>query len=547
MCKRRVYALAGTVALVVSVGRSAEPVSAPRYSVHEVAFAGPPMTARDSPARDVELVTLWRHEDGRETLAVQGFWDGDGRGSAAGGVYKVRFCPTREGLWTLAETRSNRSELAGQNEGHTVQCAESGHPGFWLSDPNTEGRWYMRSDGSHPYIYGDTLYSFLSECDNKGPSGGNIRDDVVNVGRYFKKIRFGITGDRYVHPTDKPFFDDAGAPTDDGNYSHRPNPVWFGRRVDLAVRTAWEQDVIADMILCGPDTYESRATLAAGGNDGDPTPFLRYMAARYGSYPNVWFCLCNEFDIKKPSYTTAQIVRFGTAMRQCLPYPAPMSIHARPRDWYEELNAGRWRDHVILQQKLKHLAVSADWIARNYTLGGRVPVINDELAYEGAGDGWSEADVIAAHAGAFLGGGYGTTGHKPANKQGHYFWGNFKAEEHLAADNLQWLREQIDRDIPFWKMSPAQPPKQGGGETSIFSNVHSDFRALEWPRHGYVLGATRAWAAIRATLPRGRWTVTMYGPLSKERGIVGEGIIGEFTFDSPERRALLYYFQRTDP
>jgi hypothetical protein len=83
------------------------------------------------------------------------------------------------------------------------------------------------------------------------------------------------------------------------------------------------------------------------------------------------------------------------------------------------------------------------------------PVINDELAYEDEDDGWEEADVIKAHLGAFAGGGYGSTGYKTASKVSHYFAGNFKASEHLSADNLQWMRKMIDENISFWKMTPA--------------------------------------------------------------------------------------------
>jgi len=51
---------------------------------------------------------------------------------------------------------------------------------------------------------------------------------------------------------------------------------------------------IADLILAGPDSPESRTALNAKNNAGDATPFLRYIAVRYGSYPVVWLCLCDQ-------------------------------------------------------------------------------------------------------------------------------------------------------------------------------------------------------------------------------------------------------------
>ncbi|MCD6393361.1 MAG: hypothetical protein J7M40_07630 [Planctomycetes bacterium] len=170
-----------------------------------------------------------------------------------------------------------------RHEGYTIRCVASSNPGFWLPDEEAGGRWYKCSDGSHPYIFGNTMYSFLTGYKHDDPSGGDIAGDVRGNSEYFKKIRFSIASCRYPHPTEKPFLDDKGKPTDDGNYSHRPNPTWFSKRVDVAVRTALEHDLIA---------------------------------ARYGSFPNVWICMGNEFDIKTPKYTPADIVRFGTTIRK---------------------------------------------------------------------------------------------------------------------------------------------------------------------------------------------------------------------------------------
>ncbi len=313
------------------------------------------------------------------------------------------------------------------------------------------------------------------------------------------------------------------------------------------MRIACERDLIADIIIAGPDTQENRAILKASANGGDATPVLRYLAARYGSYPNVWFCLCNEFDIKVPKYTCDEINHFGRTMRRFLPYPTPMSVHAFPRDWYPELNTNPpWHDHVIIQKKIKKLPVAADWVSRNHAIGGNVPVIDDELAYEGAGDGWSEGDVIESHLGAFLGGGYGTTGHKPANKKGHYFFGHFKASEHKAVDNLLWLRQVIDRDITFCQMAPVDDPDSSDRTIGIFNNVHPDFRVLAWPGHEYVLGTNRPRDNVRVELPAGRWQVTCYDAIAKSRKLLADGASGEFTFDAPDSRAGLIHFKRID-
>ena len=265
------------------------------YSVLELSFRGPRQGPTDAPARDIDFWVLFQHESSTAQCKVHGFWDGDGRGGSSGGVFKVRFCPTRAGRWNLVDVHSNARELARQKEGNYITATPSEHHGFWVADPGSAGqRWYMRSDGSHQYIFGNTHYSFLSgyQKGNK-PSGNDIAADVAGNAKYFKKLRFTLYGDHYPHPTEKPFFDDSGHPTDWGDYSHRPNPKWFHERVDVAVRTAYDHDLIADLILAGPGKEASRSSLRARHNDGDPTPFLKYVAARHGSYPNVWICLFN--------------------------------------------------------------------------------------------------------------------------------------------------------------------------------------------------------------------------------------------------------------
>jgi len=547
---KKIYfpAVALSVAFMIAGASFASlPQKVQLYDVHEITLSGPTYGSQDNPTVDVDLVTEWQHESGRPAYKIYGFWDGDGKGQPEGPVFKVRFCPTMLGRWTLVKTISNKQELNGQKEGYSIVCTPSSHKGFWEVDPDAaNGRWYKRSDGSCQYIVGNTMYSFLSEYRDSGPTGGNIAADIIGNSQYFKKVRFSITADRYPHPTQKPFLDDSGRPIDDGNFSHRPNPAWFYHRVDLAVRKAYDNDLIADLILNGPDTKDSRSVLLASENAGDCTFILKYIAARYGSYPNVWICLSNEFDIKDPKYTANDIAKFGSKLRQFLPYPTPVSVHASSRDWHRELNTDPpWNDHITLQKKIKKLHIAADFVARNYRIGGaNKPVIDDELAYEGKGDGWSEADVIEAHLGAFLGGGYGTTGHKPASKRGHYFYGNFKAAEHESADNLLWLRQVIDKNITFWKMAPTRDSDSSDSRMSIFENIDQEFQAMEWPGHEYVLGTNKAHKDIQAGLAKGKWQVNQYDIISKKHKLLSANGTGTFTFDAPDCRAALFHCKK---
>jgi hypothetical protein len=542
----RLYApLLLILATLATIAEARELARGRVHDVLEIRFAGPEFGPQDAPVRNVELSAEFRHESGSPQYKVHGFWDGDGQGGARGGQFRVRFCPTREGRWDLAAVSSNVRELNGQQQGDHITVAASDHPGFWIVDDDSSGRrWYKRTDGSHPYIIGNTHYSFLSGyMRGEVPSQNDIEADIVANSRYFKKLRFGISGDLYPNPRHKPFFNDAGQPTDVGDHSHRPNPEWFHQRVDVAVRAAYEHDLIADVILAGPDSEASRSTLRSRYNGGDPTPFLRYMAARYGSFPNVWFCLCNEYEIRTPTYTEQELARFGQVLRQYLPYPTtPISVHSTPRTlWSANFDKlPEWHDHHIIQKKLRQIAPAADvirqvWENERGSGPRHRPTVNDELSYEGAGDEHSEHDTIESHLGAFLGGGYGTTGEKSGNKIGQYFAGGFDPDVHTAADNLKWLRDVIDEHITFWKMAP---------DMTIFENLDDGFRGMAWEGREYVLGTNKQHDGIAAKLPAGEWTVTKHDVIQKTSTVLSRRAHGDFRFNSPNSRAVLFHFKK---
>ena len=515
--------------LFVAVPLRAAEVSVPRFHVADLAFHGPKLSERDTPARDVELKVTFRHSGGATVNAI-GFWNGDGRGGVEGNLFQVRFCPTELGVWTITETASNRAELRGQRVGDIIRCTESSHPGLWIAD----GSWYRRSNGLRPFIVGNTHYSVLSRQTNNGPVATDLKDDIRQQAPYYTKLRFALVGCRYPDPKLKPFLDDEGRQTDSGRFSHRPNPAWFHERADAAIREAFTQDLACDLILCGPDTQDARITLK-----GDNKPWLRYVAARYGSYPHVWFCMCNEWNIKQPNYTAKEIRAAGESLRKALPHPTtPVSVHANTGNWDTALN-GDWHDHAIIQWKLKKIADAADAATRNISSAGGKPVVNDENAYEGAGDKFSEGDVIEGCFGTFLGGGYPTTGEKHGNKLGQYFWGGFDPKQHAASDNLQLLRRYVDGHVSFWRMKPLSLAD------SPFAKAPESFRVLGDVGREYVLGSNAA-GSFAIALPTGKWRVTQVDLMSRETKSLSDDAAGEFMLTIPDSRAVLTHFKHRE-
>jgi hypothetical protein len=526
--------------------QAAEVGSCPVYFVAEIPFTGPLCGPSDAPARSVEFWVRFRHEGDGATYKVHGFWDGDGQGRASGRAFKVRFCPTAPGRWYLAEVHSSAAELGGQKQGDYVTATPSSHKGFWLSDPASGGRWYGRSDGTHPYIIGVTHLTFLSGRTTDGRFEGSPAADIAAAATYFNKVRFSIHADRYPHPAEKPFLDNAGHPVESGDYSHRPNPAWFRNRVDAAVQAAFDRDVIADLVLAGPASADSRSTLRAGENTDDPTPFLRYVAARYGSYPNVWLCLATEYNGLAPRYTPVEMRRFGAILRGFLPYPTPLSVGGRAGDWNQAVSSEPpWNDHAIVEapEGVRSLDAAAGFLAANFDRAGRRgPIFAEPILYEGPADRAGRDDVLEATLGALMGGGYASTGYKEASERGPYFWGRFSPTQMTSAAPLAWLRQRLDKNVMFWKMVPVDPEK------SIFRGAGPKARAMEWPDNEYLLATSGPQTDILARLPRGGWRVTCYDVAAMEEvGLGGTAASGLVSFDAPKSRAVIFHFKKILP
>jgi hypothetical protein len=480
-----------------------------QFHVAELSFTGPSMSAADAPITSVDFYVDFTHESGSPTHRIHAFWDSDGSGGPSGNLWKVRFCPTLPGRWYLADVVSDQPLLDQQNEGNYILAAASSHPGFWLVDTDSaDGRWYKRSDGTHPYIVGNTHYDFLSRPNGREASTSSIQADVAASAGYFKKLRFSLFSFRSENASSTvlPFLDSNGNQTN--TETGVPNPRFFMERVDAAVAEGFEHDLICDLVMAG----------TIGDQTADEEGFIKYVAARYGAYPNVWFTVGQEWNEKvAASHQKAK----GELLRSYLAYEMPVSTHGTG-DWNSSLN-GDWHDHVIVQGKHWSSDNAADDIIANFAIGGQKPVVNDEASYDPS-DPSTDA-VIRSVSGCFAGGGYGTTGHKTASKVGGYFFGHATQNQsitvHPSIDELKFLRESIDQNITFWRMSPV-----GQADNSIFSGSPTRARALEWSGNEYVLVSDQS-GSMTAQLPAGSsWTIRRYRVFAKSSELMESAYTG---------------------
>ena len=109
------------LALFSSRVRAGEIAKVSQYSVVELTFDGPEQGPKDVPARDIDFRVRLRHESGSPEYTIHGFWNGDGKGGTSGSVFKIRFCPTKDGRWDMVEVYSNRQELNSQKQGQPLK------------------------------------------------------------------------------------------------------------------------------------------------------------------------------------------------------------------------------------------------------------------------------------------------------------------------------------------------------------------------------------------------------------------------------------------
>jgi hypothetical protein len=95
--------------------------------------------------------------------------------------------------------------------------------------------------------------------------------------------------------------------------------------------------------------------------------------------------------VEIPQYQVYELVFAGSAVS---PEDSPVrdvflvTTWQHEQDWDPGLHDGaEWNDHAIVQNKIKYIWLAADKADLNYYKATGKPVINDELAYEGEGDG----------------------------------------------------------------------------------------------------------------------------------------------------------------
>ena len=324
-----------------------------QWGVFELALPGP---TNGNSFLDVNFSARFLH--GGSTIAVNGFYDGDG-------IYRVRFMPAEQGGWRYYTT-STAKELDGRQGGFTVTAPSAGNHGP-VQVANTYH--FAYADGSPYKQLGTTCYVWTLQ-----PEALEEQTLKTLGSASFNKIRFCVFPKRYTWNTNEPImYPFAGNPAAT-NWDFTQFNVKYFQHLEQRVADLQKLGIEADIILFHP--YDE----GHWGFDRMPSAaddrYLHYVIARLAAYRNVWWSLANEWDFMKEK-KESDFVRFGEIVSHDDPYHHLLSIHNGSKIFNHTLP---WITHASIQNGA---AVEEPGRAEMYRDVYRKPVVYDEVKYEG--------------------------------------------------------------------------------------------------------------------------------------------------------------------
>ncbi len=320
-----------------------------RWGLFEIALDGP---GSGNPFRETRLSILF--ENGGQAIEVPGFYDGDG-------VYRVRFSPPETGKWRWT-SQSNVNALSGLiGEFAATEPQRGNHGPVRVSD---DGFHFVHADGTPFRQIGTTCYSWALQSEEK------CRQTLATLAEApFNKMRMLVFPNVASAATD-PFLRTGSGPKDWD--PARFNPAYF-RRFEDRIRRLGDLGIEADVILYQP--YDPSRGYSDMSREDDEA-YVRYVAARFGAFRNVWWSMANEFDLIKTKSDEDWDHLFGILV-DADPHDRLRSIH-NIRRYYDHRKP--WITHASIQNGA---AVDDSIRAELHRAFAEKPVIFDEVVYEG--------------------------------------------------------------------------------------------------------------------------------------------------------------------
>ncbi len=339
-----------------------------RWGVQEVRIDG---RSDGNPFTDYELKGEFKGEN--ETVTVHGFYDGEGS-------WMVRFMPSYTGNYSF------------KAEGSAIDFTAIGT--FEVTEPSAGNHGpvgvrntfhFAYADGTPYYPNGTTAYVWELQSDE-------LQEQTLKTlsEGYFNKIRFCVFPKHYDYNQHEPWsYPYEGTPMDSSvltpeNFMlyngdkggndfdfHRFNVKHF-RHVEESILALQKLGIEADLILMHPYDRWGFSLM----NHEEDVFYLKYAAARFAAYRNVWWSFANEWDLM-PQKSVEDWEDFAAVIMSNDPYDHLRNIHNCTK-FYDQTRP--WITHVCAQRIDLYKTTE---LVDEYRQAYQKPIIMDEIAYEG--------------------------------------------------------------------------------------------------------------------------------------------------------------------
>ncbi|TVR51386.1 MAG: DUF5060 domain-containing protein [Puniceicoccaceae bacterium] len=398
------------------------------WGLHEIRLDGP---KTDQAFRETPFTVAFRKA--HREIVVDGFYDG-------GGTYRARFMPDAEGDWSW-ESRSSTPALEGQSGALSVTTPSSGNHGpVRVRSPHdlayADGTWFSN--------LGTTCYVWNHQEDKRFNQTLQTLKTTP-----FNKLRFCLFPKHYRYNENEPPLypfpllkqGDSGW---QGSYQGEQRRGWefdlevfvpeYFQRLDRAIAALRDLGIEADLILFHPYDRWGFSHLPAEIEDR----LLRYVAARFAAYRNLWWSFANEWDLMD-NKSENDWERHARVIQESDPYGHLRGIHNCRRNYD---HSRPWVTHVSFQGDPGKVAKLREQFGK--------PVVVDECRYEGnieegwgniTGRGMVERFWNAVHQGGFCG--HGETYY---NDEEVLWWSKGGVLTGDSPERIAFLRSIVESD-----------------------------------------------------------------------------------------------------
>lgn len=475
-------------------------------------FAGPAATATDNspnPFLDIRLDVTLTSRTGRKVV-VPGFFDGDGKGGAAGNAWRIHFMADEPGEWGYsADFRSGPAVAVSSDasEGTTLEYpGTTGHITVSPRDPEAPGflkwgrlayagRHYLKFQDGPYWIRGGTdepenllgyagfddtpakhtYANHLVDWREGDPDWGDGRGRAI-IGAlnylaeqhvnsiYFLLMNIGGDG-KDVWPWIGPINPKGDSANDNLHFN-----VGKLRQWEMVFAHAQRKGIALHVVFNEAEEANKRE-LDNGELGTERRLYYREMIARFGHHPAMQWNLCEEFNLNF-DLGPERIRAFAEYIRAVDPYDHPITVHT-VGDPVEELRPiyGDPRfdlTSVQLNQRPIH-QVTEDIRAATVRAGRPLPVSLDEFTLD-RGQRASHIPVDDAD------------GHRREKLWPTYLSGGmieFILEDLLKTDDFKkpereklwkymwYARRFMENELPFQDMEPADQLSSDGGTIAV--------------------------------------------------------------------------------